>query len=108
MEFETISPRDVDAYLFRKDYVVIDIREPRDYRKRHLKGAICIPYQRLEEGVALLRRQELILYCERGSTSLMAARKLSEKGYHVKSVVGGIQAYSGKNVESYSTGRRRE
>ncbi len=101
MEFETISPREVDAYLFRKEYVVIDIREPKDYRRRHLKGAICIPYGRLEEGVALLKRQELILYCERGATSMMAARNLSEKGYHVKSVVGGIQAYSGKNVESY-------
>lgn len=101
MEFETISPREVDAYLFRKEYVVIDIREPKEYRKRHLKGAVCIPYERLEEGVALLKRQELILYCERGSTSLMAARDLSEKGYRVKSMVGGIQAYTGRNVESY-------
>ena len=108
MEFETISPKEVDASLFRKDYVVIDIREPRDYRKRHLKGAICIPYERLEEGVAFLKRQELILYCERGATSMMAARDLSKKGYHVKSVVGGIQAYSGKNVESYHTSGQRD
>ena len=101
MEFETISPREVDAYLFQKEYVVIDIREPKEYRKRHLKGAICIPYERLEDGVALLKRQVLILYCERGGTSMMAARELSGKGYRVKTVVGGIKAYSGRNLESY-------
>lgn len=101
MEFETISPREVDGYLFRKEYVVIDIREPREYRKKHLKGAICIPYERLEEGIALLRHQELILYCERGSASLAAARELSDKGYRVKSMIGGIRAYTGRNLESY-------
>ena len=102
MEFETISPKEVDAYLFRKEYAVIDIREPKEYRRGHLKGAVCIPYARLAQGVALLRHQELILYCERGATSMLAARELSEKGYRVKSMIGGIQAYTGRNMESYS------
>ena len=101
MEFETISPKEVDAFLFRKEYAVIDIREPKEYRKKHLKGAVCIPYERLERGVALLRHQELILYCERGAASMVAARELSEKGYRVKTVIGGIQAYTGRNLESY-------
>ena len=99
MGFETISPMEVDGYLFRKDCVVIDLRKPSEYRRRHLKGAICIPYERLEEGVRLLKRQVLILYCERGATSMKAARELSELGYRVKSMVGGIEAYSGRNVE---------
>ncbi len=102
MDFETISPRDIDAYLFRDGYVVIDLREPRDFRKLHLKGAVCIPYDRLEEGVRLLKNQTLVLYCERGGASLMAARELSQKGYHVKTMIGGIQAYKGRNAESYT------
>jgi len=102
MNFETISPREVDAYLFRDGYTVVDIREPRDFRKLHLKGAVCIPYQQLEERVVFLKNQVLILYCERGGSSLAAAKSLSEKGYHVKSMVGGILAYKGRNLESYT------
>jgi len=101
MEFETISPREIDSYLFRDGYVVIDLREPRDFRKLHLKGAVCIPYDQLEERVRLLKNQTLVLYCERGGASLMAAKELSEKGYRVKSMIGGIQAYKGRNSESY-------
>lgn len=101
MEFETISPREIDSFLFREGYVIIDIREPRDFRQLHLKGAVCIPYEQLEERVRFLKNQTLILYCERGGASLKAARELGEKGYRVKTMIGGIQAYEGRNCESY-------
>ena len=102
MEFETISPREIDSYLFREGYVVIDLREPREFRKLHIKGAVCIPYDQLEERARFLKKQILVLYCERGGASLRAARMLSEKGYRVKTMIGGNQAYKGKNLESYS------
>ena len=38
---------------------------------------------------------------ERGGASLMAARELADKGYRVKTMIGGIRAYRGKNLESY-------
>lgn len=34
----------------------------------------------------------MILYCDYGSTSLLAARKLGKAGYEVYTVVGGIEA----------------
>ncbi len=105
MGFETISPREIDAYLFREGYTVIDLREAKEFRKLHLKGAVCIPYENLRTGVRFLKEQTLVLYCERGSTSLRAAKELSEQGFQVKSMIGGIRAYSGRNLESYS-GRR--
>lgn len=105
MELDTISPREIDSYLFREGYVVIDLREPREFRKLHLKGAVCIPYGQLEERVRLLKRQVLVLYCERGGASLLAARNLSEEGYRVKSMIGGLQAYKGRNLESYTGDR---
>ena len=101
MEFETISPREIDAYLFREGFSVIDVREPREFRKLHLKGAVCIPYEQLEDKVRFLKNQTLVLYCERGGASLKAARELAEKGYRVKTMIGGIQAYDGRNKESY-------
>ena len=94
MEFETISPREIDAFLFQEGVCVIDIREPREFRRLHLKGAVCIPYEQLEERARFLKNQTLVLYCERGGTSLKAASR-------VKTMIGGIQAYKGRNLESY-------
>ena len=75
MDFETISPGEIDAYLFREGYAVIDLREPRDFRRLHIKGAVCIPYEELENRVHYLKNQTLVLYCERGGASLMAAKE---------------------------------
>ena len=44
------------------------------------------------------KRQELILYCDRGSASLSQGRELAGKGYRVKSVIGGLDSYRGCNL----------
>ena len=41
----------------------------------------------------LPRNRLLVLYCEWGTTSILAGRKLSQYGYDVLSVNGGLQAY---------------
>lgn len=93
MDKQLVSPREVDRYAFQNEYVIIDIRPPREFRERHIKGAVCIPYERLAEQVKFLRNRTLILYCDRGGLSLRAAAELQELGYDAKSVVGGIEGY---------------
>lgn len=93
MDNQLVSAKEVERYAFKNEYVIIDIRSPREYRERHIKGAVCIPYERLFDQVHLLRNRTLILYCDRGGLSLKAANELNEQGYHAKSVVGGIEAY---------------
>ena len=43
-------------------------------------------------GRCFLRNRALILYCEYGSTSLLAARQLGKEGYEVYTVIGGAKA----------------
>ena len=95
MDFETIPAKDLNRCVREGSSVIIDLRSPEEYREAHMKGAVNIPYEELEGKVSDFRGQELVLYCERGSTSMAAARELAEKNYHVKSVVGGIRAYRG-------------
>ena len=83
----------MDRYAFKNEYVIIDIRSAKEYRERHIKGAVCIPYERLMKQVPLLKNRTLILYCDRGGLSLKAANELIEAGFDAKSVVGGIEAY---------------
>ena len=93
MKFYTIHPREISAVLSEKHAVVIDVRERESYREYHFNGALCCPYDEMERWIRHLPgKKALIVYCEFGSTSLLAARKLAAEGYEVYTVVGGIQA----------------
>ena len=101
MNFEMITPKELDRYLHRGDTFIIDLRPPKEYRERHLKGAVNIPYEKLS-GCCLFPRDRLLLfYCDRGSMSMAAAREYAEKGYRTKMVVGGFLAYQGRETESF-------
>ncbi len=93
MDNQLVSAKEVDRYAFKNEYVIIDIRSPKEFRERHIKGAVCIPYERLFQQVPLLRNRTLILYCDRGGLSLKAANELAEQGFDARSVVGGIETY---------------
>ncbi len=100
MEYKTISPKEVKAYLRRSDVQVIDLREKESYDELHLKGAISIPYEELDSSMGKLDRGKVIfLYCERGSISLRAAGKLAAAGYRTVTLVGGIFALRHHNFE---------
>lgn len=103
MTMETISAREIDRYLFDKRYLLVDVRPPSEYRRKHIRGAVCIPYERLTERIQGLGTTIPILYCDRGGLSMQAARELEQLGYRVISVVGGIQAYRGKQLEGNFT-----
>ena len=93
MEFQTISVREFNQYRKRPDAWVIDLRSKEEFEEVHVEGARNIPYENLEVYQKYLPKDKLfILYCDRGSSRLMAARELSRKGYRTVTVVGGIQA----------------
>ncbi|TAH65663.1 MAG: rhodanese-like domain-containing protein [Anaerolineaceae bacterium] len=99
MSFETIKANDVVNYIGRPNVLIIDLRDREDYMKGHIPSAVNIPYDNLEhEKHRLSRNTLLILYCDRGHISLLAARDLMKYGYQIKSMHGGIQAYYGKLV----------
>lgn len=92
---ETISASELECYIGNNKFVIIDVRNKEDYKKKHIYGAINIEAEDIINS-KLSHDKIIILYCERGANSLMAASRLSKAGYKVKSVVGGIQAYHGR------------
>lgn len=116
MSFENIRPEDIFRQRGNGSGILIDLRDRADFAKGHIPGAICIPYEELRANMAELRnrtmqcnrrfgRSALILYCDRGNTSLRAARDLNNQGFHVKNVYGGISSYKGPRVKSQNQGR---
>ncbi|MCI9082581.1 MAG: rhodanese-like domain-containing protein [Lachnospiraceae bacterium] len=101
MEFQTISVREFNEYRKRPETWVIDLRSKEEFEEVHVEGARNIPYENLEMYQKYLPKDKLyILYCDRGSSSLMAARELSKEGYRTVTVVGGIQAVL-QNVQKH-------
>ena len=99
MEYEMISVRKLDYYVNNPYAEIVDLRSGCEDKRKHIKNAINICSDDIDSKMDMLNRSKIIvLYCERGSLSLIAAKKLSNRGYLVKSVIGGLNMYNGKNL----------
>ncbi len=100
MAFETIRAKDIENYIGKYNILIIDLREPDEYKKAHIPTAVNIPYLDFENRKSSIPSDRLlILYCDRGNLSLLLARELSNEGYQVKNIYGGIRAYRGQLVQ---------
>lgn len=79
--------------------ILLDVRTSMEYRWGHLDGAINIPVDDLRERVQELDpSKEIWIYCEVGLRGYIAARILSQKGFEVKNMSGGIHTYRQANA----------
>lgn len=93
MTFSMIHPREVEQMLRDNRGILIDVREPEEYQVYHIVGARNYPYEKIEVWKNFFpKNRVLVMYCDYGSTSLLAARKLGKEGYEVYTVIGGIEA----------------
>lgn len=84
----------VDAFIREQNCFVIDLRDRYEYARGHLKQAVRMDAEFIEEqGIDLPKQVPILLYCEGGSISLKIARLLSMRGYHVYNLAGGYDAY---------------
>lgn len=99
-EIPTIGVKDIPKYQSRSDVVFIDIRDREEYELYHIPGAKNLPYENMENWEKRLNKEiTYVLYCERGSLSMMAAKHLLNQGYLVCTLVGGMRAIQEKNLE---------
>lgn len=90
--------------------VLIDVREPDEYRQGRLPGAVNMPRGLLEFQIgaqpALARRDiPIVLYCKTSGRAALAACALQDMGYlNVRSIAGGFDAWAaaGKPVAAPS------
>lgn len=75
--------------------LVVDVREPREFRRFHIPGARLIPLPDLLKNPHLLdSSQETVLVCQGGRRSSRAASRLVEAGFEsVRVLQGGMSAW---------------
>lgn len=97
-QIKEISPRQVHQLLTAQEELeLIDIRERDEYADGQIKEALLISRGVLDlriEATVPDRKKRIILYCEGGTRSALAARSLQELGYqNVESMAGGFTAW---------------
>ncbi|WP_029758530.1 MULTISPECIES: CoA-disulfide reductase [Fusobacterium] len=76
----------------KKDTVILDVREELELISGNLENSINIPLSELRKRYSELSKdKEIWTYCAVGLRGYIAARFLSQKGYKVKNLAGGIE-----------------
>ena len=80
------------------EYVIVDVRTPKEYAKMHVKGDINVPNESIgDEAIAELpdKEQQIFVYCRSGRRSKQASEKLAAMGYSNIVEFGGIKDWEG-------------
>lgn len=83
------------------DYIIIDVRTESEYQQGHIKNAINIPNESIDESVSEIltdKDQLLFVYCRSGNRSKQASEKLAKLGYSNIYEFGGISDFPGEIV----------
>lgn len=94
--FDFISVSDAIKLSYEAKGRLIDVRPEQSYREGHLPMAENVQLDDIISGAFHPEQsQPVFLYCDTGTSSLLAARKLDEEGFIAYSVADGIQHYKG-------------
>jgi rhodanese-related sulfurtransferase len=89
-KFETISPAQAKSAL-DAGAMLIDVREPSEYRSGHVPGAKLIPLGSLEQKFKEIpNEREILVICQSGMRSRQAAGILASNGYKVTNISSGM------------------
>ncbi|MFH2132520.1 MAG: rhodanese-like domain-containing protein [bacterium] len=100
---KSISTADAKSYIESTatgSYQLIDVRQPEEFMKQHLPGALLIPLNDLIAEKAVLEKEKpTLVYCKNGDRSMAASQWLINQGYKdIRHVEGGIDAWLGKKA----------
>lgn len=89
-----------------KNEYLLDVRTPSEYAEEHLNNAVNIDYngnQFQDEIGKLDKSRPVYVYCLSGGRSASAAQALSDKGFKVYNMKGGIMQWKAKNYPLNNT-----
>jgi rhodanese-related sulfurtransferase len=110
-----LQPDEVEELLEeRDDAVLVDVREPYEYEPLHIPGSVLIPRGTLEgaadpnnkhriEALYSARSRPVVVYCDTGSRSALAADTLQQMGFEeVYNLAGGIKLWEAEDLDTES------
>ncbi len=106
-QVEELFPWDLTEELEAgRELMILDIREPYEFKALHIPGSINVPrgvlepacdwgYEETVPALARARDQEIVVVCRSGYRSIFAACTLQRMGYqHVRSLKTGLRGWN--------------
>lgn len=109
MPITNIGIKKLKQWLADNKAVVVDVREPGEYKSGHIKGAFNKPLSTVdveEVNMPQHNHKNLVLHCLSGKRSMMAAEKLlaEDPEIEVFNLEGGITAWQNAGEPTVSSG----
>ncbi len=86
--------------IIDKNYDFIDLRDPFQYKKLHIRNFINMSSKQLLNK-QFSKQKTIILICYQGEEAKEMARLLNQKGYQAYYVEGGFHAFINKPNQKY-------
>ena len=95
--------------LADRGVLVIDVRQPAEWRRGHIRGSLNLPLTQLASRLhGIPNDKALVAVCASGHRSAVAARTLQRAGYQAENLKGGMRAWSRAGLPVHSAhGARR-
>ncbi len=73
---------------------ILDVRQPAEFQSGHIPNAVLVPLNELPAEMSKLPKNvDILTVCRSGARSAAAARQLSEAGFRVINLRGGMMAW---------------
>ena len=79
--------------------LVLDVRQPEEFRAGHIQGAKLLPLNELDRRLKELPQdREIVCVCATGNRSRSATKRLVSAGYQAVNLNGGMLRWSGNGL----------
>jgi rhodanese-related sulfurtransferase len=87
-----ISPKELDQ---KKGIMLLDVRVNKEYAQGHIPGAVHVPLSEIGDKIKKLKKdKEVVVYCQNGSRSVWAIKRLMGMGFkNLWNLKGGYNAW---------------
>jgi len=103
-----ITARDLKEYMSghkEESYLLVDVREPKEYRLGHIPGSVLLPLKEVEAGITDFDlEKDIFFYCRSGRRSKIAANFVADMGVPAENIfnlAGGILAWQGRKLKDF-------
>jgi len=85
-----------------EDVAIIDVREPKDFKRSHFPGAISLPQEKWKTCAGLRRHAINIIYCYAQICHMgaHAAMQFAAKGYSIMEMDGGFKSWKENGLKT--------